>query len=105
MHAAAPTTRTAALSALLLMGCLGAVVPLAKALAPSIKAGVASVGAPKALVGVVIAAVVPSPEGLAALRAARANRSRRASTWRSGRRWPASASPYRRSRCRRSCPA
>jgi len=74
MHAAAPTTRTAALSALLLMGCLGAVVPLAKALAPSIKAGVASVGAPKALVGVVIAAVVPSPEGLAALRAARANR-------------------------------
>ena len=34
----------------------------------------AAAGAPKALVGVVVAAVVLMPEGLAALRAARANR-------------------------------
>ena len=64
----------AALSALLLVACLVVVVLLAKALAPSIEAGVAAIGAPNALVGVIIAAVVLFPEGLAALRAARANR-------------------------------
>ncbi len=73
-HAAAPTALTAALSALLLLTCLGAVVLLAKALAPAIESGVASIGAPKALVGVIIAGVVLFPEGLAAVRAARANR-------------------------------
>ncbi len=50
------------------------VVLLAKALSPSIEAGVAAIGAPNALVGVIIAAVVLFPEGLAALRAARADR-------------------------------
>jgi Ca2+:H+ antiporter len=74
VHAAAPTTTAAALSALLLLTCLGAVVLLAKALAPAIESGVASIGAPKALVGVIIAGVVLFPEGLAAVRAARANR-------------------------------
>ena len=49
-------------------------VLLAKALAPSIESAVASAGAPVALVGVIIAAVVLLPEGVAALRAARANR-------------------------------
>jgi len=73
-HAAAPTTRAASASAVLLIACLGVVVLLAKALAPSIEAGVAAIGAPNALVGVIIAAVVLFPEGLAALRAARANR-------------------------------
>ena len=73
-HAAAPTTLVALLSALLLLVCLGAVVLLAKSLAPGIEAGVTSLGAPKALVGVIIAAMVLFPEGLAALRAARANR-------------------------------
>ena len=73
-HAAAPTTLVALLASLLLLACLGAVVLLAKALAPGIEAGVASLGAPEALVGVIIAAVVLFPEGLAALRAARANR-------------------------------
>lgn len=48
--------------------------PNVSALAPSIEAGVAAAGAPKALVGIIIAAVVLLPEGLAALRAARANR-------------------------------
>jgi Ca2+:H+ antiporter len=73
-HAPPPAPRIAAASAALLVACLGAVVLLAKALAPSIEAGVAAAGAPKALVGVIIAGVVLLPEGLAALRAARANR-------------------------------
>ncbi|MGH8613897.1 MAG: calcium:proton antiporter [Gammaproteobacteria bacterium] len=74
VHAPAPTARAASLSALLLLACLGAVVLLAKVLAPAIENGVAAVGAPKALVGVIIAGVVLLPEGLAALRAARADR-------------------------------
>ena len=73
-HATPPSTRIAFISAGLLIACLGAVVLLAKALAPSIEAGVDAIGAPKALVGVIIAGVVLLPEGLAALRAARANR-------------------------------
>jgi Ca2+:H+ antiporter len=43
-------------------------------LASVIEAGVDAVGAPKAVVGVVIAAIVLLPESLAALRAARADR-------------------------------
>jgi Ca2+:H+ antiporter len=74
IHAAVPTTKAASLSALLLIACLVVVVLLAKALSPSIEAGVAAIGAPNALVGVIIAAVVLFPEALAALRAARANR-------------------------------
>ena len=74
VHAPAPTARAASLSALLLLACLGAVVLLAKVLAPAIEKGVAAVGAPKALVGVIIAGVVLLPEGLAALRAARVDR-------------------------------
>ena len=74
VHAAPPPNRTALISAALLMVCLAAVVLLAKALAPIIESAVARVGAPKALVGVIIAAAVLLPEGLAALRAARANR-------------------------------
>jgi Ca2+:H+ antiporter len=66
-------TVTAASSALLLL-CLVAVVLLAKKLAPALEAAVARVGAPAALVGVVIAAIVLLPEGLAAVRAARKNR-------------------------------
>lgn len=73
-HAAPPSTGVALVSLALLMVCLAAVVLLAKSLAPSIEAAVASAGAPLALVGVIIAAVVLLPEGLAALRAARANR-------------------------------
>ena len=61
-------------SAALLLTCLGAVVLLAKAISPQVEAGLDALGAPKALVGVIIAAVVLLPEGLAAIRAARANR-------------------------------
>ena len=74
VHAAAPSAGAAALSGVLLIACLGVVVLLAKALAPAIETGTAAIGAPNALVGVVIAAVVLLPEGLAALRAARADR-------------------------------
>ena len=74
VHAEPPSGRIALASLALLMACLAAVVLLAKSLAPSIEAAVASAGAPVAVVGVIIAAVVLLPEGLAALRAARANR-------------------------------
>jgi len=74
VHAVVPPNRIAIASGLLLFACLGVVVLLAKALGPTIERGVAAIGAPPALVGVIIAAVVLFPEGLAALRAARANR-------------------------------
>jgi Ca2+:H+ antiporter len=70
---APPSNMVVALNSLLLLFCLGAVVLLAKRLAPSLEAAVSAVGAPNAVVGVIIAAIVLLPEGLAALRAARAN--------------------------------
>ncbi|WP_316841780.1 ionic transporter y4hA [Pedobacter gandavensis] len=74
VHAEPPTKKVALWSALLLLICLGVVVLLAKALAPDIELAVVNAGAPKSLVGVIIAAVVLLPEGLAAYRAARKNR-------------------------------
>jgi Ca2+:H+ antiporter len=71
---APPSARTALFSAGLLVAGLIAVVGLAKALTPTLEAGVAWLNAPKAVVGIVIAALVLMPECLAALRAARANR-------------------------------
>ncbi len=73
-HPAPPGNAVTAVSAFLLMACLTAVVLLAKQLAPSLEAAVLHAGAPNAVVGVIIAAIVLLPEGLAALRAARANR-------------------------------
>ncbi len=73
-HAPRPSGWTTAASSVLLLVALVAVVLLAKAIAPTLEAAVASVGAPKAVVGVVIAALVLLPEGVAAVRAARANR-------------------------------
>lgn len=74
IHADPPGKKVALLSTLLLLVCLGVVVLLAKALAPDIENAVLKAGAPKSLVGVIIAAVVLLPEGLAAYRAARKNR-------------------------------
>jgi Ca2+:H+ antiporter len=74
VHADPPSTRHAAVSGLMLLGCLGAVVLLAKSLAPPIEGAVAAAGAPPAIVGVIIAAFVLLPEGVAAVRAALANR-------------------------------
>jgi Ca2+:H+ antiporter len=61
-------------SAGLLLVALVAVVGLAKALTPTLEVAVARLDVPKAVVGIVIATLVLLPEGLAALRAARANR-------------------------------
>jgi len=69
-----PSNAVTAISAILLMACLAAVVLLAKKLAPSLESAVLRAGAPNAVVGVIIAAIVLLPEALAALRAARANR-------------------------------
>ncbi len=73
-HAEPPSAKVALTSLAFLIVCLGIVVLLAKALSPAVEAIVADLGAPKALVGVIIAAVVLLPEGLAALKAARRNR-------------------------------
>lgn len=73
-HTGKPGNGATAASAVLLLACLAAVVFLAKKLAPSLEAAVERVGAPQAVVGVIIAAIVLLPEGLAALRAASANR-------------------------------
>lgn len=59
------------LSLVFLLICLGIVVLMAKALSPSIENMVSSIGAPKSLVGVIIAAVVLMPEAISAIRAAR----------------------------------
>jgi Ca2+:H+ antiporter len=73
-HAAPPSNTVAALSAVLLLVALVAVVGLAKFLTPTVEQAVARAEVPKAVVGIIIAALVLLPEGLAALRAARANR-------------------------------
>jgi Ca2+:H+ antiporter len=74
VHADPPTVRRTLASSVLLVACLGAVVLLAKTLAPPIEAGVAAAGAPRSVVGVIIAALVLLPESVAAVRAALANR-------------------------------
>ncbi|MET0272915.1 MAG: ionic transporter y4hA [Phenylobacterium sp.] len=74
IHAEPPTNAAAWASLGLLVVSLGAVVLLAKGLAPTLETAVRSAGAPQAVVGVVIAALVLAPESLAAVRAARMNR-------------------------------
>lgn len=73
-HAEPPSNKVALASLGLLLISLVGVVMLAKALAPTIEHGVAAMGAPAALVGIIVAMVVLLPEGVAALRAARSNR-------------------------------
>lgn len=72
--AARPTFPAALASGALLVVALVAVVGLAKALSPAMEAGLQRAGAPESSIGVVIAALVLLPEGLAAVRAAHANR-------------------------------
>ncbi|WP_341319371.1 ionic transporter y4hA [Paraburkholderia sp. IMGN_8] len=74
VHAAPPSIGVAMASGGLLMVCLVAVVLLAKVLSPVVETAVKDAGAPPAVVGIVIAALVLLPEGLAAVRAARADR-------------------------------
>ena len=73
-HAPAPPTRTTLVSAGLLVVSLVVIVGLAKVLTPAVELGIAYVGVPSAVVGIIIAALVLLPEGVAALNAAQANR-------------------------------
>lgn len=72
-HAPGPSVSTALLSTFLLLVSLIAIVGLAKMLTPSIEAGVEHLDVPRSVVGIIIAALVLLPEGLAAVRAARAD--------------------------------
>jgi Ca2+:H+ antiporter len=74
VHAAPPSARAAWASAGLLLLSLVAVVGLAKMLSPAIEGAVEAADAPRAVVGIVIAALVLLPETWAAVRAARADR-------------------------------
>jgi len=67
---ARPSGRIALASLGMLVVALLSVVLLAKSLAPALEAGVQTVGAPLAIVGVIIAAIVLLPETAAAIRAA-----------------------------------
>lgn len=73
-HADPPPREVAMRSLGLLAASLIAVVGLSKLLTPALEHGLALANAPKAFVGLVIAALVLFPEGIAALNAARANR-------------------------------
>jgi Ca2+:H+ antiporter len=73
-HAAPPTNREAWTSFGLLIVSLVSVVGLAKLLSPLIEQVVEQAGAPKAVIGIVIAMLVLLPETWAAVRAAHANR-------------------------------
>src|SRR5262249_3195955 len=68
-HAPPPSNATAMVSAALLIVSLVVVVGLAKVLTPAVEFGIFYLGVPKAIVGIVIAALVLLPEGLAAVRA------------------------------------
>ncbi|MBW7675424.1 calcium:proton antiporter [Chryseobacterium chendengshani] len=68
-----PNKIQALISFFFLVICLVIVVFMAKGLSGTIEDMVQSMGAPKSLVGVIIAAVILLPEGLAAIRAARNN--------------------------------
>src|SRR5215475_10431539 len=74
VHATPPTNREAWASFGLLLLSLITVVGLAKALSPTIERAIVQSGAPKAVLGIVIAMLVLLPETWAAIRAARANR-------------------------------
>jgi Ca2+:H+ antiporter len=73
-HAAPAQPRAVSASAALLLVALVAIVGLAKTLTPTVERAIAGAGAPESVVGVVIAALVLLPEGLAAFRSSRANR-------------------------------
>jgi len=73
-HAAPPSIQRTAISGALLLASLFAVVLLAKNLSPIMGALLADWGAPPAVLGVLIAALILAPEGLAAVRAAKADR-------------------------------
>jgi Ca2+:H+ antiporter len=73
-HAAKPGNPAMAISAVLLLACLAIVVFGSHDLAPEIEAGIDAVGAPPAVLGIIIGFIVLLPESLAALKAALADR-------------------------------
>lgn len=74
VHGPRPDGRVAAAGLAMLVLSLVAVVLLAKSVSPLIQSGVGAAGAPEALVGVIVAAIVLLPEATTALRAAREDR-------------------------------
>lgn len=73
-HEPSPNNKTAIVSLISLLVSLVVVVLLAKHLSYDLENIVLSMGAPESLVGVIIAAIVLLPEGMAAYRAAKMNR-------------------------------
>lgn len=73
-HVERPTNVMSAVALLFLIVALIGVVLLAKGLSATVETAVLDAGLPLAIVGVVIAALVLAPEGLAAYRAASSNR-------------------------------
>jgi len=74
VHAPPPSNVVALVSAALLGVALIGIVGLAKSLTPALESIIGWLGAPKAVVGIAIALLVLLPEGVAAVRAASANR-------------------------------
>jgi len=66
-----PSNRAVAVSVILLLVALGGVIVIAEQFAKVMEVGVEEVGAPQAVVGIVIALVVMAPESITAVRAAR----------------------------------
>lgn len=74
IHGKIPNLRTTITCLFLLFGALIVVVLLSKKLSPTIEQVVLDFGAPKSLVGIIIALVILLPEGLAAYKAAKMDR-------------------------------
>ncbi|WP_313385577.1 ionic transporter y4hA [Chishuiella sp.] len=74
IHVEKPNSLTSIFSLILLLIALAAVVLLSKKLSPTIEDMVIQLGAPKSLVGIIIATVILLPEGLAAYKAAKQDR-------------------------------
>ena len=66
-----PTAKESILSFITLLVCLGIVVLMAKKLSTPIETIIRNAGLPQSLVGVIIAAVILLPEGIASIKAAR----------------------------------
>ncbi len=73
-HTKKVSLKTALISLVFLILCLGIVVLLAKTLSPTIERIIISAHLPNSLVGVIIASIVLLPECIAAIKAARKNR-------------------------------
>lgn len=73
-HEIAPTNSVSYASLFFLLVSLTLVVVIAKTLSPSIEDGLDTIGAPKSVVGIIIALVVLLPEALSAVKAAMNNR-------------------------------